>query len=455
MSGAVVSDAVMIDLGEARDAPVLANRPASPRRRRLVGLLLAAAAVAVVAPTPPAPAFVEIRIPAVSGDGMDVFGDRLYITTPVTSGAEFRTVTAYRLPDGQRLWHAQMPLNSEGLNPLRLDDVVLIQAPDAENGQVTAVDDETGAILWHRRAAFVVGGVETTTSGTAEPLAVIGTMPAGTGPDVQAETISVIGLRDGQPRWTYRPPPEAVMEFEWRPRTAHVTRLVTGLPSGRIEVRDIVTGQVTATADLDRSVANQSGDDGPWLTTHNGLLLVAGGADGQLVSAFGMDRLDRRWTTRIDLSQYGLYGQADCGDLLCLGAGDDRMLAVDRRTGEIRWHGDWQWAVRVDGALIGGRIEGGQGVRSRLAVVDVATGQSRVDLGTWEFISWFAGDDDRGVVTRYDPAGHRAWVGLLDPAALDVRLLGPITDVIADCRAGDDAVVCRRIDGSVGIWRYR
>ncbi|HEU4424809.1 MAG TPA: PQQ-binding-like beta-propeller repeat protein [Pilimelia sp.] len=453
MSGAAVSDPVTIELGEERAAPVVA-RPPSPRRRRLAGLLVAATAALLAGPPTPAPAFTEIRIAADSAEIIDVDDDRLFATLIEGSQAEThdRTITAYRLPDGERLWQVTVSVAGGVPSLRRFGGVVVLQSQDVEDGEITAIDDESGTILWRRPAAFFLGAPAA--PGTQQPSALIGTVGTDTGPLLQPDAVSVVDLRTGTQRWSYRLPQDATVEFAWNEELSLATRMVTGLRSGRVEVRDLATGQVTGAATLSGPVTSSSADAGSWLITHDGLVLVFAGADRHVVSAYGIDRLDHRWTARVDYAVGGLYGRTSCGELLCLGAGDSEVLAIERDTGQVRWSGSWEWVQRVGPALLSRPAHGAGDASSSMALLDPATGRNRYDLGTWDMLSWF-NLGDRPMLLRRDDSRQRAWFGVLDPATPGIRLLGTIPGAPADCRGGRGAVVCRGMDGTIGIWRYR
>jgi hypothetical protein len=46
-----------------------------------------------------------------------------------------------------------------------------------------------------------------------------------------------------------------------------------------------------------------------------------------------------------------------------------------------------------------------------------------------------------------------AWIAELHPATRTARVLGVLRDVSGDCAAGPSLIMCRRLDGSVGVWR--
>jgi hypothetical protein len=54
---------------------------------------------------------------------------------------------------------------------------------------------------------------------------------------------------------------------------------------------------------------------------------------------------------------------------------------------------------------------------------------------------------------RTDLATSRAWLAHLDPATGRARVFGMIVGVSADCEVRAGAVICRRLDATIGIWR--
>jgi outer membrane protein assembly factor BamB len=216
-----------------------------------------------------------------------------------------------------------------------------------------------------------------------------------------------------------------------------------------------VTGQLRVAADVRPPVppvpTAEPVDVMQWLMLIDDLVLVTGD-DGRTLTAYGLATLDRRWSATWDGS-VGWYPSPACGDMLCTQANDGRVRAVDRRTGQVRWQQSWTYVEQMGPMLLASRGQGPYGGEAPLALVDPATGEAVAELGTWAIAGRTMGVDT--VLVKVDAVARKAWFARVDPAARDVRLLGVATNVIGDCRVGQDSVVCRRRDSSIGIWRYR
>jgi outer membrane protein assembly factor BamB len=454
--GCGLSEIVLIDLGEVREAPVVTRRPPSPRRRRAIGAVAVLAGVlAVAAPAPSAAALVERRVPAAIGDVLAVAGDRMYVIDKATGQSTIttRTVTAYTVPEGERIWQANVPPTVEAPWPTRIDDTLLFQTYDVDgSSEVLVLDEASGAVLWRRRADVM--GLAPGHDGSSRSRLLLSVRPAaGTG--FKPELISAVDLRTGASTWSYKPPRDASAIPVWRRGWPETSYLVTAMRSGWVEVRHLATGRLTAQAQLRPPMAPAPADEEmpPWLTTDEDLLLVSKSPTDGEVTAYGVERLDRRWTARVETGGGEWYTGWDCGDLMCFSVGETGMSALDRATGRLRWRTDWHWAERSGDLLIVGTHGSPYSARP-LVLLDPATGQVRHLLGRWELVGRPA-ESGSWLVMRHDLTTNRARFGVLEPGIPDVQFLGSVTGVTPDCHAAPNALICRRLDGSIGIWRYR
>jgi outer membrane protein assembly factor BamB len=462
-------EAVVIDLGEVRGPPEIAERRRDPRRLRALGVAAALLAVLglVTAPAPGPTIRAEIRIPSAVGDSMYVHGDRLYVMRPhgnqVVRGE--RVLTAYRLPDGARLWQSRIPESGQSFRGvIATGDVLLLPGygpggTDANGGggsEVVALDHRTGRQRW-RLAGTLVGTVES--SGADRVL-------LGTGREVPnpsgRETLTAVDVRTGAPAWSYQPPPDA--QFSTVDPADGPAAIVSGLTSGRVEVRELRTGDVIAAAGVrppiepvDPVTPGVVLGTEQWMSVIGDLILITDGRAATL-TAYGLRDLDRRWTTTWDSGDNWYYSPGCDDELICLHLRDGAVRALEARTGRLRWEGSWPYLHRVglagtDPLLVASRGEGPYGEHAPLVLVDPATGRGEVELGTWAIAS--ADPAAELVVVRNDLGASRAWFGLLDPAASDVRLIGSATDVVGDCHAGVDSIACRRTDATIGVYRFR
>ncbi|MEO3777299.1 PQQ-binding-like beta-propeller repeat protein [Micromonospora sp. B11E3] len=436
----------LIDLGELRgDAePEPPARPpravGRPLRVALAGalvLLTLGASAAVVRP-------VSAPLPGRFG-AVEVFvaPDRVYVAEPVDPQPGGREVTAYATPTRggeplRPLWRVSLP-GAGGLFGLtERDGVVFVNVDlDTDHPQTILVDAKTGGRLSRHpgSGAPTVGG----------GLLLVGNTTLGA-PGLQA-----VDLASGRVRWSL---PASLVTFNYHRRGELVDRVVVTsdlIPGadwdGRIEVRDVVSGAVLAARDLKgrerptyRQV-NLSGD----------LVLVTEGepGGGAVVTAYGLDALDRRWELRL-----AEFGQAQrCGALLCLSAPRrGEVSAVDPATGRTRWTNPrWAWFVlaRGDRLLVGAvdRRPAGGG----FAVLDAATGRQLAELGRWELA--YSRDPDAPLFGVRRTREGDLLVAELDLARAEARVLDVLPDATGECTVAGRSAVCRRVGGAFGWWR--
>jgi hypothetical protein len=468
----------VIDLGELRHGPD--EPPTGPRgpaawaarlraswaaggyRRYRPGALVVAAVLAagLGASAPVSDPLVEARVPMALGETMQVISDRLYIFSPerTQSGNAERRVRAYGLPDGRPLWETRISGMTGDFGAMGTIDSTLLLARYDENGagEMVAVDTGTGAPLW-RRPGWPVGWTRGPTSEPAGRL-LLGSGGGVPGSSGQLELVSGINPRTGAQLWSYRVPPGAFTRSAWTDLSFGGTMryLVTGLPSGRVEVRDPHTGALISAAETGPPpAADELEPDRPpdWLTTLEDMVLIDA-PDHETMTAYGLPALDRRWTTTMELGRYGWYLGPACGNLICLQGADGDVRAVNPKTGRVHWTGTWSYVAPVGRSMLASRGSGPVGGETPLWPVDPTTGKARAELGPWA-IAGGAYEADDPIVVRQDLLTRRTWFGRVDEVARDVRLMGVVEEVVGECYVGTDCLLCRRADLSVGIWRYR
>ena len=225
-----------------------------------------------------------------------------------------------------------------------------------------------------------------------------------------------------------------------------LSRVVVGLPTGRVEIHDPGDGRLVGSL----SPPPRRGGLPAWLAVSGDLALVQEPGDPAVVAGYDLGRRTRRWAVPWDAQPLGAAGLAAhaCGPLICLARPDRTRVALDGATGTTRWTGRWHWLEPVAGQLVGAREPGGE-----LAVVDPASGAVRRQLGGWRLFS--APPVGEAIFVWTDPPRSRTWLGRLDPGTGRVVVLGRTENLLFECHPGRDSVVCRRADGSLGIWRYR
>jgi hypothetical protein len=253
-----------------------------------------------------------------------------------------------------------------------------------------------------------------------------------------------IDLATGNVRWQLEQPARGYIT-EAGYVAGFPRRLVTVDQNGRLDVRDVATGAVTARTTID--VPADWARRGIALWPDRDLILIG---DHARATAYALPGLTRRWTSPVDL--YASYVGPDCGDAVCIfSPRGGTMRVVDRATGRERWASDrWSYADRAGRYLLAAAAR--SDAESTLAVVDTRTGQVRGDFGPWQGIA--APQPDGTVVgLRVQRGTDTVYYARLDPAALSTRLLGTADHVSGDCQTTPDVLVCRRVDASVGIWR--
>jgi hypothetical protein len=446
----VSAGTVIIDLGEVprrRSAapPDEEERAWSPRHRWLLGGIVSIVLIGLGATVPVAPPLVAARLDTEGRDYV-LYGTDHYYAFGLGDGPGGRTVTAYGLPGGETAWRVPLLRSREGWltvpaagPPTLISDETEIGADDIAPVRDAAVVAASGRVLY-RTGAQLIG---ITPSGT-----VLMWTSRGGEFGVAAGGRHLVGrdLDTGRVHWTYDAPPGAWLW--WDPNDGGLAAVAVLLPSGRLELRDLEGGGLVAAADVlrPRNPAEPSGA----VQLAGDLVLVEDWRDGRVwVTAYGRQRLDRRWTTPMDLaSEY----VEPCGDLLCVGGLNGGIRVLEAATGRTAWASDrWSFLEPVGDHLLAGPAgarPGGAG----LMVLDRRTGRVRADLGRWTPV-WPVPPDGQPIAIRHDLRNSRSWVGRIDVVRGKVYVVGAVTGVTDDCRAGREYVTCRRPDGRTGVWQ--
>lgn len=417
-------------------------------------VLLGTMAAAGAAPAPLAAATIAARLGATVVTGLD----RLFVVDPVDTTAEPRQqLAAFRLPDGAPLWRVRMPV----LGPLGGSALVghtLVLTSDwgsVAPRQTVAVDAVTGAVAWRRTASL------DTVTASGDMLLWTPELPDNlpgvneTGPDyLPAGTLQAVAPGSGQARWsaslpagtmrTYGEPANPIPAEQSAPHRPGL--MVTRLPSGLTEVRDLASGAVVVRS-ADLTPVDPDGG-GRWpLRVFDDLLLAR---DSQRsVGGYGLDRLDQRWTIEWEVDQ-DLWPMP-CGDALCLFRPQGGVRMLELTTGRVRWEDPrWVSLLPVGAYLVTNGVSQSSAV-AELIVLDPATGRRLGGLGSWNVIG-FAGGGTRLTGVRFGPDG-RTLVAELDPALRSARVLAVVSDVSGDCQSGAGLLICRRLNGEIGVWR--
>ncbi|MEV0807905.1 PQQ-binding-like beta-propeller repeat protein [Micromonospora sp. NPDC050200] len=424
----------LIDLGDVREEagpepirrpPRAVGRPARVAAALVLTLVSLGGAAPAARPT-------SFTVPARPTTTAFVQDDRLFLMEPADAPAgRGGQLTAYAVPAAGKgpiapLWRASLPAaRPDGVVFVQGDLVVVTGGSFADGPRRTvAFDLGTGRLRWQRPGDAVPAGPD---------LLVLdrdGEEPG---------TASSVDPATGRARWSVPAPADVT---SYRHRADGIDRLVVSPSSGQVEVWDVRSGARLRSADVrpgELPVYH-------WTQPVDDLLLMVRD-NAALVTAYGLDGLDRRWEIRLGLVAYFRA----CGPLLCAYGQTGGMWALDPATGAVRWRATrWHMALtEQDGRLLVA-APGADGQDS-FAVLDTATGRLVADLGTWNLAGGYP-PDGRLIAVR--PAGDdRLLVAELDVTNGRARPLDVLAGVAGDCRAGTRLLVCRRGDGAYGVWR--
>ncbi|MFC4021854.1 PQQ-binding-like beta-propeller repeat protein [Micromonospora sp. GCM10011542] len=420
----------VIDLGELRHEPEQAPLPRPPRARDrplrcALALLLVLATMAAGAP--PARRSV-VTLPARLGTDALVAGDLFLVIDPISPQARQRRLVAFRLPGGEPAWQVPLPMDGRFWGISQQGGMLLVtghQATPGGGGTLTvALDQATGAYRWQQP-----GSATELADGSLLLESVDGDEPG---------SLRAVDPCCGTVRWQLRTAPG---EISYHQTGRGVDRVVLSRTDGWTEIRDATTGAVLVRRDLRAAHARAFGT----VQVVGDLLLAVGGVPAT-ITAYGLDRLDRRWSTGAD----GLLYASDCGSVVCFQNGAGGLRAVEPGTGRLRWTSDrWVAVWPLAGRLVASTLSNaGPGVE-QLAVLDPASGRVLAELGRWE-LARFASEEPVVVVRRHPDGG--LLVAELDIRAGAVRMLDVLPDAAGECQSGHGRLLCRRFDGSYGLW---
>jgi outer membrane protein assembly factor BamB len=138
--------------------------------------------------------------------------------------------------------------------------------------------------------------------------------------------------------------------------------------------------------------------------------------------------------------------------MLCL-VGPHRTVFLDPDTGGERWRTGLSlvavqdsWALLADPDATGGEVPLGG-----LTVRDVRTGEPGVDLPGWRILN--DGRSSEGAPVLGRTIGDRTWLAPLDLDHAWAATVGSAPGTYSSCVDTYGYLGCRRIDGSVQVWR--
>ncbi|MFI6781020.1 PQQ-binding-like beta-propeller repeat protein [Micromonospora sp. NPDC050276] len=419
----------VIDLGELRhgsDPDPLPRPPRANGRSLRCALALLLVLVTVGAAAAPPPRRSVVTLPVRPGADVLIDGDLLLGIEPINDTRTLqRRLAAYRLPSGAPVWQASLPGEARYWGIAPVAGMLLVTGyeigVDSQSSLTVALDRATGAYRWQQ-------------PGSATLLA-DGSLLLQAGGEGQPVSLRAVDACCGNVRWQL--PAAANVEVQHSGRGA--ARVVLHQRNGPTEVRDAATGSVLARADL----RPPGGEPLDFVQVINDLLVTIGG-EPTTVTGYGLDRLDRRWTStrgRVEFS-------ADCGPVLCLRTGANELQAIDIATGELRWRSDrWRWGWPFEGRLMVSASDGG--AVEHYLVLDALTGRQLADLGQWSLFQLGVGGRLVGV-RRHPDSGML--VGELDIRAGKVRILDVLPEAVGNCQAIVDHLLCTTPNGSYQLW---
>ncbi|GGM27076.1 outer membrane protein assembly factor BamB family protein [Micromonospora yangpuensis] len=427
----------VIDLGEIRpdDAPPPVADRTRPPRRALRCLLVLVLTLGTLAAAVPRPQRVSSILPASVGATAALVDDRLFVfeRQSAETGGDPR-LTAWALPAVDRpadrprmLWQTQVPDLLRLFDVVVRDGLVIAAGFGERSGTTVVLDAVTGARRWRQP-----GSGSLTTGGNL-------LLTGGRGADGQ---IRVVEVATGRPIWVL---PVGLDGAALTFRADRIERVVLTTDDGRIEVRSADTGAVLVSRPV---VADPAP---PSVSVIDDVVLASQGSTGS-VTAYGLDRLDVRWTGSFPRVEYFV----SCGPAMFCAFQRNRPISVlERDTGRIRWQSEDWWVWQELGnrlfvmAVAGSRVAD----PNSYGVLDAATGRVLGRVGPWQPAAGRSNTPYAPLLVR--PAGERGLlVAELDVAAAEVRLLDILPGADRDCQAEADRLLCRTQDG-FGVWALR
>ena len=434
---------VLIDLGELSPDRI-APRPGRPRPmpyRAVLGglsvLLVALLVGAVHRGPPPAPVIIGARL----GDTMFVGENEVFV---VSAGDELfgtpvqkKIITGYALPSGELVSRTTVAVSGAIFSVAAAGPVVLVsyQVNTVGAEATVALTEGTDRALWRRPSRMLAASAR-------DGLVLL----RENSPEAGDVTWAGIDLASGVVRWSLRQPARGFTAAAgYADGFPHL--LVTATTDGDLEVRDAVSGRVTATARAPVR-SQQVGADVPvWPIAD---LVLVGAPRG--TTAYALPTLAQRWHSPADLA--GRWVQDGCSTSICALSWRGGLVALDPVTGRQRWSDPrWSYVEQIGPYLLATRTAP-IAAEQTVSVLDPVTGRVRGSFGVWHPIGGAAADGTV-IALHEESGGDTVWYARLDPATLAVRPLGRADLVSGDCQTTEAVLICRRIDASIGIWRLK
>ncbi|GAA3188619.1 PQQ-binding-like beta-propeller repeat protein [Dactylosporangium siamense] len=396
--------------------------------------------------------------------GVTVAKDLLVVNRQRQPGGD-PTIEGRRRSDGKVLWSITTDQEQQ-FAMLGATALILVRQFNVNRGYtttLTAVDQATGRQLWTRPRTSVLGthGGLVVAEEMTDPGRVI-TVATSETPDLTvnqalsrpARHILVLDERTGEPVWELTAPPGVVLDFTWDGR--YPAGQVTGVdqldPSGLVSSRDIRSGAVGATHQLDWSGTPAAFHIGAgwYAAPRRGAARAVVHPDGQR-GGIVFDLAGGRALFSTDASMFaGIY---QCAAALFCATSGNGITTYDATTGRPRWHLDryTEIAAIVGDRFVVGTFEPEGATYGQLAVVDARTGAVTAALGGWRMIV----DASAERILLWQPIGpSTAVLGELDVATGGVTVFGRAGNWYGppQCGAAGDTLACVQL-GALSVWR--
>jgi hypothetical protein len=387
------------------------------------------AVLAVFAPDPaPAPSpLLQVAEREPAGEDFLIMGDLLFIGSFSAVDGAPPTWSVHQLPVGDYRWSVpEVPLAAAPEGPV----VTVAAFTDTS----TARDPATGTALWSAH------GLVTPMPGA--DVAVVTGDPWFTdeGPfRVRYRNLAVVDLATGAPRWSAR------SDHGWQV-VGGPSAVVTVDLEGVVEVRDLATGAVRATAVVPEASVGAVNQ----VVAGDAFVVVHGSEDSftLLVRAHSLSSLTVRWEAEVALFRDGDFLDLSMGQASVQWSGQAGSGLLDLRTGEVFTVAGSRPSARVLGDVIVW-AEGSEWPRE---VVHRATGQVLADLAGWRLVEPGQDPPDHLLLTRVSAGGTT--LGRFDPATAHLSYLGRVPQLLSGCQAFDGGLVCT-VDRRLSLWRWR
>ncbi|UWP85193.1 PQQ-like beta-propeller repeat protein [Dactylosporangium fulvum] len=459
---------IELDPSTPWEPPEASPPPRVPARRRwialaAVGLITAGMLVAAVPRVSTEPVFTvdDFRVLSVQAGGGRLILGRLQ---PEGGGTQVEVLS---LRDGTRLW--SMALDVDQHLTFLTDNVMSLvtEVPTGPANTLTVLDAATGEQLWQRTQVVCFGRVAgrilvEDVAGVAEESPAVEVPPSGetsVNPALEqrGRRYLVLDERTGATVWEIRVPKGSAAEFSWVGDSAGPAFMSELSPTGLLQIRDLGTGAVIATHQLDWSgtissltIGDSFLESGAALPEQ--VLIAKAGERGTDVFDRGTGRLLWHWQAERSDARGGGHPYPCATDLLCV-RDESGLTFIDPRTGERLWRVDrYNSVMGRDGDTVVANAWATPGnAELPIAAFDARTGRVVRKLEGWRFIETVPG----GRLVMWKPVDvRRAVLSVVDPRSGRVVVFGKAEGWygIPECHQQRNMLACL-VNGALLVWK--